>query len=229
MFGMRPGRRRQREIDAARKEGVDPFTHAMASELAEAAKRAIQAAEDAKAEHDRAAAQSDKHKVEGLEHQQEAHRATDEYHRACKQEADDRLKLAMLEEAAGEWAEVWEAGMKEAEAADEAAAAAWRIMAADAACVHAAEVAVEMADWGKGEAPRSEQAAWASRAKSAREWKESMEESGKPRTAAAVDAAAKAGKEAARARAHAAGARAVADEFRAEIRRAKRAGIGRAE
>ena len=226
---MRPGRRRQREIDAARKEGVDPFTHAMASELAEEAKRAIQAAGEAKAEHDRAAKLSDKHKVEGHEHQQEAHRTTDEYHRACRQEADDRLKLAMLEEAAGEWAKVWEAGMKEAEAADEAAAAAWRIMAAGAACVHAAEVAVEMTDWAKGEAPKSEQAAWASRAKSAREWKESMEESEKPQAAEFADAAARAGKVAARARAHAAGARAVADEFRAEIRRVKRVVRGLAE
>ena len=51
----------------------------MASELAEEARRAIQAAGEAKAEHDRAAEQSDKHKVEGHEHQQEAHRATDEY------------------------------------------------------------------------------------------------------------------------------------------------------
>lgn len=226
---MRPGRRRRREIEAARKEGVDPFTHAMANELAETAKRAIQAAEDARAEHDQAAEQSDKHKAEGLEHQQEAHRATDEYHQACKQEADDRLKLAMLEEAAGEWAKVWEAGVKEAEAADEAAAAAWRIIAAGEACARATEVAVEMADWGKGEAPKSEQAAWASRAKSAREWKESMEESEKPRAAAAADAAARAGMEAARARAHAAGARAVADEFRAEIRRAKRGERGWAE
>ena len=219
---MRPGRRRQREIEATRKEGVDPFTHAMANELAEEAKRAIQAADEAKAEHDQAAKRSDKYKVEGHEHQQEAHRATEEYHQACKQGADDRLKLAMLEGAAGEWARVWEAGVKEAEAADEAAAAAWRGMAADATCVRAAEVAVEMADWGKGEAPRSEQAAWASRAKSAREWKESMEESEKPQAAEFADAAARAGKVAARARAHAAGARAVADEFRAEMRRVKR-------
>ena len=229
MFGMRPGRRRQREIEATKKSTVDPFAHAMAAELGDMAKRAAHAAEEASGEHDRAAAQSDKYKAEGLEHRQEAHRATDEYRQACRREEDDRLKLAMLEEAAGEWAEVWEAGMKEADAADEAAAAAWRIMAAGAACVRTAEVAVEMADMGKEEAPNSEQAAWASRAKSAREWKKSMEELEKPRAAAAAAAAEGAGRAAARARAHAAGARAAADEFRAEIRRARRGGRGREE
>lgn len=229
MPGTRPEQRRQREGDAAGKEGADPFTHAMASELAETARRAMHAAEEARAEHDQAAALSDRHRAEGAECQQAARRAMGEYNRACGRQADERLKLAMLEEAAEAWAEVRAAGVKEAKAADEAAEAAWRILAAGEACVRTAEVAVEMADWGRAEAPKGEQTAWASRVKSAREWMESMQELEKPRAAAAADAVAKAYRAAARARAYGAGAKSMADGFRDAIRDAKRGGGRQAE
>lgn len=224
MPGMRTARqRREREGDAAGKEGMDPFALAMAYELAETAKRAMHAAEEARAEHDQAAAQSGRYRAEGAEHQQAADRAMGEYNRARRRQADERLKMAMLEEAAAAWAEVWTAGVKEA-AADEAADAAWKILAAGEACVRTAEVAVEVADLGKAEAPEGRQAAWALRAKSAREWKESVEESEKPRAAAAADAVAKAYRAAARARAYSAGAKSRADGFRDAIRMAKRGG-----
>ena len=218
MPGMRTARRRERERDAAGKEGMDTFALAMAYELAETAKRAMHAAEEARAEHDQAAAQSGRYRAEGAEHQQAADRAMGEYNRARRRQADERLKMAMLEEAAAAWAEVWTAGVKEA------ADAAWKILAAGEACVRTAEVAVEVADLGKAEAPEGRQAAWALRAKSAREWKESVEESEKPRAAAAADAVAKAYRAAARARAYSAGAKSRADGFRDAIRMAKRGG-----
>ncbi len=124
-----------------------------------------------------------------------------EYNRARRRQADERLKMAMLEEAAAAWAEVWTAGVKEAAAADEAADAAWKILAAGDACVRTAEVAVEAADLGKAEAPEGKQAAWAMRAKSAREWRVGGGV-GKAARGGRPDAVAKAYRAAARARAY---------------------------